>query len=266
MAKKRAFSSEEGDRAGHKRIRTRTKSAPDASDDKINKAINMALSKASVGKKYTWMNRETGTLQKPEPPVYKTKGKEEEKGLADCPGSPESYTTAYTTAPPTVANDGPIQPSIENASGDAPEDFDEELAEMEKALADDEESDEIVAAMEKELAEDQMLKSRSGSGSSESPIVISSREPSPVNIPSKEDTPTKNITDSKKPALPTPPKTDNEEKPEQQKQKKPAKKPVQKKPKQKPVVQEPEEDPAVAEAQEREELFAMLDYIYQFAY
>lgn len=120
--------------------------------------------------------------------------------------------------------------------------------------------------MEKELAQDQMVKSKSSSGSSESPIIISSRDPSPISIPSKEDTPTKNITGSKEPALPTPPKTDDEKKPEQQKQQKPAKKPTQKKQKQKPVVQEPEEDPAVAEAQEREDLFAMLNYIYQFAY
>ncbi|KAI1649466.1 uncharacterized protein F4817DRAFT_313610 [Daldinia loculata] len=248
MAKKRVSSSEEGDSAGRKRVRTeRTTGASD--NNKRNEAINMALSRANVGKKYAWMNRETGALEKPAPPVYKTEKKEEE-GLADCPGSPESYTTI---APPTVANDGPIRPSIENASKDASEEFDEE-------------PDEIVAAMEKELAQDQMVKSKSSSGSSESPIIISSRDPSPISIPSKEDTPTKNITGSKEPALPTPPKTDDEKKPEQQKQQKPAKKPTQKKQKQKPVVQEPEEDPAVAEAQEREDLFAMLNYIYQFAY
>ncbi|KAF3070889.1 hypothetical protein GL218_00633 [Daldinia childiae] len=277
MTKKRAFASEEGDCASNKRARTEPSAS--ASNNR-NMAINTALSRANIGKKYSWMNRDTGALEKPQPPAHKAEGKEGEEGLADYPGSPESYTAS---APVTVVNGDPIQPSIENTFGDASEEFDEELAAMEKALAEeeerakmektpaeDEEFDEIVAAMEKELAEDQMVKSKSGNGSSESPILISSRESSPVNIPSKEDTPAKNIAESKKPALPTPPKTDDEnKKARQQKQQKPAKKPAQKKPlqkKQTPVVQEPEEDPAVAEAQEQEDLYAMLNYIYQFAY
>ncbi|KAI0850035.1 hypothetical protein F5Y00DRAFT_260767 [Daldinia vernicosa] len=147
MPGKRALPSEEGDRADRKRARTKLTTGLD--NKKTNQAINMALSKAKVGKKYAWMNQETRAVENPPPSFYK--------------------------------------------------------------------------AVEK------------------------------VGEKEAEGTPAKNITGSKKPALPTPPKADKGKKPEQQK-------------KQKPVVQEPEEDPALAEAQEQEDLLAMVDYVYQFAY
>ncbi|KAI0131133.1 hypothetical protein F4814DRAFT_457039 [Daldinia grandis] len=240
MARKRTLSPEDGDRTDYKRIRT--ESNTNASDDRRNKAINMALSRANIGKKYSWMNRDTGTLEKPKSPVYKTaEEEEEEEGLIDCPGSPESYTASAT--PLAVANDDPIQPSIESSFETAIDGYNGKLAEMER-----------------ELAEDYLTKSKPDSGTSESPIIIPSREPSPVNdTPSKEATPTTNITDPEKPALMTPPKTDDEEKLEQQE---PPEEPVQEE--REPVVQEPEEDTAAAEDAEREDLFAMIDYICQF--
>ncbi|KAK6955031.1 hypothetical protein Daesc_002661 [Daldinia eschscholtzii] len=275
MPEKRPLPSEQEDRTSRKRVRTKAKWVTGASEKEKNKAINMALSKANVGKKYTWMDQNTGAIKKPEPPVKKTTAAKE-YGVTKRPASPELPTPALASPPPT--DESFVHPSNESAAGDVTEGFNEDVAEMEKALAEDEEFGDIVAAMEDELAkeidphetatvtekqvtEDQTTKLELTNGSSEDPIVISSRDPSPVAIPSPEKTPAKTTkADEKRPALLTPPKAD-------EKKKRPVRKPVQKKSKsaaQKP--QEPEEDPAVAEAHEKADLFAMLNFIEQFVY
>ncbi|KAI1480579.1 hypothetical protein F4774DRAFT_408757 [Daldinia eschscholtzii] len=286
MPEKRPLPSEQEDRTGHKRVRTKAKWVTGASEKDKNKAINMALSKANVGKKYTWMDQNTGAIKKPEPPVKKTAVAKKD-GVTERLVSPEIPTPALASPPPT--DESFVHPSNESAADDVTEDFDAEVAEMEKALAEGEDFSDIVAAMEDELAketeshetaadtekqvaEDQTTKPKPESvdGSSADPIIISSRDPSPAPIPSPEKTPAKTTKADekkkmKKPTLPTPPPKADQTK--QKPEKKPAKKPVQKKSKsvaQEP--QEPQEDPAVAEAHEKADLFTMLNFIEQFIY
>ncbi|KAI8958412.1 hypothetical protein F5Y11DRAFT_362725 [Daldinia sp. FL1419] len=189
MAGKRAFSPENGKSSGSRKRARKSSWLDDMDMSDKNKALNTALSRAGVGKKYSWMDsvrslsssvetssrllsrrsispsvlrranlvmQETGTLKLQTPPEAENKDKKTNKREASLASSPAK--PALSSPPLTDVADDACENSAAAAADDDDDDDDDDgvLAALESALAEEEEELEGgIAELENALAEEE---------------------------------------------------------------------------------------------------------------